>query len=103
VYLCRFIQLGLLRLLTNRSAMGEDVRPQAKAWAAYPPCHPERSEGSALDFLVSTPKGGSVTEINKALVGGSGDGGVDGVIDQDILGLDRIYIQAKETLIKSAI
>jgi restriction system protein len=39
--------------------------------------------------------GGSVTEISKALVGGTGDGGVDGVIDQDILGLDRIYVQAK--------
>jgi len=26
---------------------------------------------------------------------GVGDGGVDGVIDQDILGLDRIYVQAK--------
>jgi len=39
--------------------------------------------------------GGSVTEINKALVGGSGDGGVDGIIDEDVLGLDRIYGQAK--------
>jgi restriction system protein len=29
------------------------------------------------------------------LVGGTGDGGVDGVIDEDILGLDRIYVQAK--------
>jgi len=28
-------------------------------------------------------------------VGGTGDGGVDGVIDQDLLGLDRIYVQAK--------
>jgi restriction system protein len=39
--------------------------------------------------------GGSVTDISKALVGGTSDGGVDGVIDQDPLGLDRIYIQAK--------
>lgn len=39
--------------------------------------------------------GGSVTDVAKALVGGAGDGGVDGVIDQDPLGLDRIYIQAK--------
>ena len=30
-------------------------------------------------------------------IGGSGDGGVDGVIDQDALGLDRIYGQAKRT------
>jgi restriction system protein len=39
--------------------------------------------------------GGSVVDMEKALVGGSGDGGVDGVIDQDLLGLDRIYVQAK--------
>ncbi len=35
VYYCRFTQLGLLRLLTNRSAMGEDVLTQAEAWGAY--------------------------------------------------------------------
>lgn len=46
-------------------------------------------------LLVAMGYGGSVTEINKALVGGAGDGGVDGVIDQDPLGLDRIYVQAK--------
>jgi len=28
-------------------------------------------------------------------IGGSGDGGVDGVINQDALGLDQIYVQAK--------
>lgn len=28
-------------------------------------------------------------------IGGSGDGGVDGVIDQDPFGLARIYVQAK--------
>ncbi len=39
--------------------------------------------------------GGSVVDLEKALTGGSGDGGIDGVIDQDILGLDRIYVQAK--------
>src|SRR3954464_3056586 len=38
--------------------------------------------------------GGSTTDAGRAL-GGSGDGGVDGVIDQDALGLDRVYIQAK--------
>jgi toxin-antitoxin system PIN domain toxin len=32
---CRFTQLGLLRLLTNQSAMGADVLTQAEAWAAY--------------------------------------------------------------------
>lgn len=35
VYFCRFTQLGLLRLLTNPSAMGEDVLTQSQAWAAF--------------------------------------------------------------------
>ncbi|BCX16999.1 MAG: restriction endonuclease [Geminicoccaceae bacterium] len=30
-----------------------------------------------------------------AAIGGSGDGGIDGLIDQDPLGLDRVYVQAK--------
>jgi toxin-antitoxin system PIN domain toxin len=32
---CRFTQLGLLRLLTNQSAMGADVLTQRRAWAIY--------------------------------------------------------------------
>ena len=32
---CRFTQVGLLRLLTNASAMRGDVLTQAEAWAAY--------------------------------------------------------------------
>ena len=32
---CRFTQLGLLRLLTNRSVMGGDVLTQSDAWRAY--------------------------------------------------------------------
>ena len=35
VYFCRFTQLGLLRLLTSRSAMGEDVLTQSEAWDAF--------------------------------------------------------------------
>jgi restriction system protein len=54
-------------------------------------------EKLVVRLLVAMGYGGSVSEaeVQKALVGGSGDGGVDGVIDQDILGLDRIYVQAK--------
>ena len=29
------------------------------------------------------------------VVGGSGDGGIDGIITQDVLGLEKVYIQAK--------
>ncbi len=53
-------------------------------------------ESLVVRLLVSMGYGGgSVTDVAKALVGGPGDGGVDGVIDQDPLGLDRIYVQAK--------
>jgi len=52
-------------------------------------------ESLVVRLLVGMGYGGSVADISKALVGGSGDGGVDGVIDQDPLGLDRIYVQAK--------
>jgi restriction system protein len=45
-------------------------------------------------LLTAMGYGGSITEAGKAL-GRSGDGGVDGVIDEDALGLDRIYVQAK--------
>ncbi|MFM0016686.1 restriction endonuclease [Paraburkholderia sediminicola] len=38
--------------------------------------------------------GGSTADAGRAL-GKSGDGGVDGVIDQDALGVDCIYVQAK--------
>jgi restriction system protein len=56
---------------------------------------PEFFESLVVRLLVSMGYGGSVTDVSKALVGGTGDGGVDGVIDQDQLGLDRIYVQAK--------
>ena len=52
-------------------------------------------EKLVVQLLVGMGYGGSVTDISSALVGGTGDGGVDGVIDQDPLGLDRIYVQAK--------
>lgn len=50
-------------------------------------------EQSVLDVLVAMGYGG--TEGEARHIGGSGDGGVDGVIDQDKLGLQRIYVQAK--------
>lgn len=34
-YFCRFTQLGLLRLLTNESAMGDDVLTQSQAWKQF--------------------------------------------------------------------
>ncbi len=52
-------------------------------------------ESLVVRLLIAMGYGGSVNNLDRALVGKSGDGGVDGVIDQDPLGLDRIYVQAK--------
>ncbi|WP_426228529.1 restriction endonuclease [Pseudarthrobacter sp. DSP2-3-2b1] len=50
-------------------------------------------EQAVVDLLLKMGYGGA--EQRGRRIGGSGDGGVDGVIDQDALGLDRIYVQAK--------
>lgn len=47
-----------------------------------------------VDLLIAMGYGGSSQEAGRAL-GQSGDNGVDGVIDQDPLGVDQIYVQAK--------
>jgi restriction system protein len=47
-----------------------------------------------VDLLLAMGYGGSREGAGRA-IGKSGDGGLDGVIDEDQLGLDRIYIQAK--------
>ena len=47
-----------------------------------------------VSLLIGMGYGGSAADAARAL-GRSGDDGVDGVIDQDALGLDRVYIQAK--------
>lgn len=47
-----------------------------------------------IDVLVKMGYGGSREDAGKA-VGRSGDGGIDGIIKEDRLGLDTIYIQAK--------
>ena len=51
-------------------------------------------ERLVVDVLVGMGYGGSWEEAGKA-VGGSGDGGIDGIINEDRLGLDVIYVQAK--------
>jgi hypothetical protein len=50
-------------------------------------------ERLVLKMLVAMGYGGSEEEAAEHL-GGSGDEGVDGVIHEDRLGLDRIYVQA---------
>jgi restriction system protein len=55
---------------------------------------PDFFERLVVQLLVAMGYGGSTADAARAL-GKSGDGGVDGVIDEDALGLDRIYVQAK--------
>lgn len=51
-------------------------------------------ENLIIALLIGMGYGGSDKEAGQAL-GKSGDDGVDGVINQDVLGLDRVYVQAK--------
>ncbi|RUM12222.1 restriction endonuclease [Rhizobium phaseoli] len=51
-------------------------------------------ERAIVDLLVAMGYGGSHEDAARRL-GKTGDGGIDGVIDEDRLGLDRIYVQAK--------
>nr|WP_209911965.1 restriction endonuclease [Paeniglutamicibacter psychrophenolicus] len=55
--------------------------------------HPDFFEEAVVKLLLAMGYGGA--EQRGRRIGGTGDGGVDGVIDQDALGLERIYVQAK--------
>lgn len=55
--------------------------------------HPDFFEQAVVDLLLAMGYGGA--EQRGTRIGGTGDEGIDGIIDQDALGLDRIYVQAK--------
>ena len=55
---------------------------------------PSFFETLVVDLIVKMGYGGSRKEAGQA-VGSAGDGGIDGIIKDDRLGLDIIYIQAK--------
>lgn len=57
-------------------------------------CSPAFFERLVVELLLKMGYGGSRADAGKAL-GRSGDGGIDGIIKEDRLGLDAIYIQAK--------
>jgi restriction system protein len=52
-------------------------------------------EKMVIDLLVAMGYGGSLQDAGK-VVGKSGDEGIDGIIKEDRLGLDAIYVQAKK-------
>lgn len=55
---------------------------------------PEFFERLVVELLVAMGYGGTLKDAGQA-IGKSGDGGIDGVIKEDRLGLEFIYIQAK--------
>ena len=52
-------------------------------------------EQLVIDLLLKLGYGGGRRETAK-LTGKPGDGGIDGTIDEDALGLDVVYIQTKK-------
>lgn len=58
---------------------------------------PEAFEQLVVTLLVAMGYGGSLQDAGKA-VGKAGDEGIDGIIKEDKLGLDTVYIQAKKWL-----
>lgn len=57
-------------------------------------CSPSFFEHLIVELLVAMGYGGSIKDAGEA-VGKSGDGGIDGIIKEDVLGLDKIYLQGK--------
>ena len=71
-----------------REALAFDLLERVKK------CSPPFFERLVLQVLVKMGYGGSLKDAGAAL-GKTGDGGVDGVIREDKLGLNNIYVQAK--------
>ena len=73
---------------TLRNSVASDLLDQVRRSS------PAFFERLVVDVLVAMGYGGSRTEAGQA-IGHAGDEGIDGIIKEDRLGLDIIYIQAK--------
>lgn len=71
-----------------RRTLASDLIEKAKG------CSARFFEQLVVKLLVAMGYGGSLADAGKA-VGQSSDGGIDGIIKEDKLGLDVVYIQAK--------
>jgi restriction system protein len=71
-----------------RETLAEDVLSRVKS------CSPRFFEKLVVELLLKMGYGGSLKEAGQ-VIGKSGDGGIDGIIKEDKLGLDVVYIQAK--------
>ncbi len=66
----------------------ERLQSDALSWEFF--------EQLVVDVLGKMGFGGSVDEAGRRVTKRTGDDGIDGVIDEDRLGLDAVYIQAKK-------
>ncbi len=71
------------------AALADELLTQVRALT------PQQFEVLVVQLLVAMGYGGSVRDAGQAL-GRSGDNGIDGVVKQDPLGLDKVYVQAKQ-------
>lgn len=71
-----------------QAALADELLVRIKAQS------PRFFEKLVLELLVAMGYGGTLQDAAQ-VVGQSGDGGIDGVIKEDKLGLDMIYVQAK--------
>jgi restriction system protein len=71
-----------------RGTLAQDLLERIKG------CSPSFFERLVVDLLVAMGYGGSRKDAGQA-IGPSGDEGIDGIIKEDKLGLDAVYIQAK--------
>lgn len=71
-----------------RRTLAQDLLDRVKG------ASPRFFEKTVVDLLLAMGYGGSRIDAGE-IVGKSGDGGIDGIIKEDKLGLDAIYIQAK--------
>jgi len=74
--------------LRIRKNLAQELLPKLKK------CDPSFFENLVVSLLVKMGYGGTIIEAGKS-IGRSGDEGIDGIIKEDRLGLDIIYIQAK--------
>lgn len=71
-----------------RAELAAEILANVKA------CDPTLFENIVVELLVKMGYGGNRKDAGRA-IGRSGDEGIDGIIKEDHLGLDNIYIQAK--------
>lgn len=73
---------------TVEAELLDRLQSEAFPWAAF--------ESLVVELLGAMGYGSSLEDTSRRVTQRTGDDGIDGVIDQDRLGLDAVYIQAKK-------